>query len=333
MRFRSRVVIVAAVCMVACSDLGDPYVYKADCDRSTGSMDFGDVALGHFAERTLRVANSGNSDLKGELSLSDPQFTLVSAGGPFTIPPNGHIDVTLRYAPADTGFDRAVADLGTGCPPVDMIGTALPPPEGPQCVVDPPALHMGSIKINTTTERTFEVRNVGLIDFDVDVQNMDAGPFSITSGGGFANLPPGDTLRVTVQFAPTVANQYSTRIHIGSTCDTLAVDATGAPPFTVSYATQIQPIFNSRCVSCHALNGDGGLDLRAGFSYGNLVSVISPIYGVERVSPGNPDGSVLYGKITSNPVFGARMPPTGGLLTAAQRLQVRTWILEGAANN
>jgi hypothetical protein len=67
--------------MVACSDLGDPYVYKADCDRSTGSMDFGDVALGHFSERTLRVANSGNLDLKGELSLSDPQFTVVSAGG------------------------------------------------------------------------------------------------------------------------------------------------------------------------------------------------------------------------------------------------------------
>lgn len=333
MRFRSRVVIVAAVCMVACSDLGDPYVYKADCDRSTGSMEFGGVPLGHFSERTLRVANSGNTSLDGEIRISDPQFTVVSGGGPFSIPPDGHIDIKLRYAPQDTGYDRTVADLGTGCPPVGMVGTALPPPEGPQCVVDPPSLNMGSIKINTITEKTFEVRNVGLIDFDLGVVLRGSAPFAITAGQGFAHLNPGDTLRVTVQFAPTVAGSYTAGVRVGSTCDTLAVTGIGSPPFTVSYATQLQPIFNSRCVSCHALNGDGGLDLRTGFSYGNLVNVISPEYGVARVIPGDPDGSVLYGKITSNPVFGSRMPPSGTLLSPSQRNLFRTWILEGAVNN
>jgi len=333
MRLVSRVVMVAAVCLAACSDLGDPYLYRADCDRSTGGMDFGQVALGHFAERALLVANSGNTNLDGEVTLSDSQFTIVSGGGSFSIPPDGNIRVVLRYAPVDTGFDRAVADLGTGCPPVDLAGTALPPPEGPQCVLDPTSVSFGAIKINQTAEQTFQVRNVGLIDFNVDAQLIDAGPFEITSGAGFAALDPGDTLRVTVKFAPTVAGIYDTRLHIGSTCDTLAVNGTGSPPFTVSFAGQLQPIFNSRCTSCHSLNGDGGLDLRAGFSYANLVNVISVNYGVPRVIPGDPDGSVLYGKILGNPVFGARMPPTGAALTALQRQFVRTWILEGANNN
>jgi hypothetical protein len=333
MQVRSRIFIVAVVCVVACSDLGDPYVYKADCDRSTGSIEFGRVPLGHFSERILRIDNSGNLELKGDVTLSDPQFTVVAGGGPFSIPPDGHVDVKLRYAPQDTGYDQAVADLGTGCPPVGMVGTALPPPEGPQCVVDPPQLVFGNVKVNSSAQQMFEVRNVGLIDFNVDVHWLDTGPFEIISGAGFANVPPGDTLRVAVKFAPTVAGGYISRLHVGSSCDTLAVSGTGEPPFTVSYAGQIQPIFNNRCTSCHALNGDGGLDLRTGVSYGNLVNVPSQGYFILRVIPGDPDGSVLYGKVTGNSRFGARMPPTGLALTALQRQQIRTWILEGANNN
>jgi hypothetical protein len=335
MRPPFRVVIVVAACLAACSDLGDPYVYRADCDRSTGSVEFGNVPLGHFSERAVLIANSGNTNLDGEVTLSDSsQFAVVSGGGKFSIPPDGNIKVVLRYAPQDTGFDVAVADLGTGCPPVGLVGTALPPPEGPQCVVDPPRLNFGSIKINETAQETFQVRNVGLIDFDADVQLIDdAGPFEITSGAGFAALDPGDTLRVTVKFAPTVAANYATRLHIGSTCDTLAVNATASPPFTVSFATQIQPIFNSRCTSCHGQLADGALDLRPGLSYGNLVNVLSLAYDAIRVIPGDPDGSVLYGKITGNPVFGSRMPNTGAALSGVQKQLIRTWILEGANND
>jgi len=333
MRLRSRIFIVAIVCLVACSDLGDPYVYKTDCDRSTGGMNFGNVALGHFSDRALIIGNSGNVNLEGHVTLSDSQFTVISGSGSFSIPPDGSIRVVMRYAPLDTGLDRAVADLGTGCPPVDLTGAALPPLEGPQCVLDPASLAFGNIKSMQTAERFFEVRNVGLIDFNVDVQLIDDGPFEITAGGGFATLDPGDTVRVTVKFAPTSPGSYNTRVQIGSTCDTLAVTAVATSPFTVSYATQIQPIYNNRCISCHSLNGNGGLDLRASVSHANTINVLSPVYGAIRVIPGDPDNSLLYGKITGNPEFGGLMPPTGGILNAVQRQLFRTWILEGAQNN
>src|SRR6185436_7203619 len=144
---------------------------------------------------------------------------------------------------------------------------------------------------------------------------------------------PGDTVRVTVKFAPTSPGSYNTRVQIGSTCDTLAVTAVATSPFTVSYATQIQPIYNNRCISCHSLNGNGGLDLRASVSHANTINVLSPVYGAIRVIPGDPDNSLLYGKITGNPEFGGLMPPTGGILNAVQRQLFRTWILEGAQNN
>ena len=103
-------------------------------------------------------------------------------------------------------------------------------------------------------------------------------------------------------------------------------------PPTVTYSSDIQPLFTSRCVGCHGLNGSGDLDLRADLSYANLVNVVSPTYTAVRVIPLDPDNSVLFDKISGGTTFGSRMPP-GGVLSADDVAMVRTWISEGALDN
>ena len=44
---------------------------------------------------------------------------------------------------------------------------------------------------------------------------------------------------------------------------------------TVDYDTDIQPLWNANCTSCHGANGSGGLNLSTGQSYDNLVDVAS----------------------------------------------------------
>ena len=330
----SHALVLVLSLVAACSDLGDPYEYRADCDRAPGGIDFGWVSLGQFEDRTVVVANSGNTDLVGDVGLSDPNFTIMSGAGPFSLPPGEEFRVVLRYAPADTGMHRAEVELADQCGKVFIAGVGTPPPEGPQCVVDPPVLAFDPLVINQTAERTVEIRNAGLIDFDIDVALDAVGPFEIVSGGGFANLNPGDTVRVAVKFAPTSVGDYTVNLIVGSACDTLAVSGTGRSPFTVSYALQVQPIFNNRCVSCHGLFQDGGLDLRAAASYDELVNVVSTGYAPDkRVVPGDPVISVLFGKIMNTGDYGQRMPPTGATLPAANQQTIETWILEGANRN
>ncbi len=107
------------------------------------------------------------------------------------------------------------------------------------------------------------------------------------------------------------------------------------PPADVSFATQIQPVFNESC-SCHlTAAGPGGLDLRPGQSYGNLVNVFSSNYvGSTRVTPGSPDNSLLWIKVSDVPPaqFGDRMP-LGGSLNANDIAAIRAWIEEGAEEN
>jgi mono/diheme cytochrome c family protein len=102
-------------------------------------------------------------------------------------------------------------------------------------------------------------------------------------------------------------------------------------PTPVSFANQIQPIFDEKCVQCHGEGGFGGLDLRDGESHANLVDQVSNGYSPALlVSPGEPTESVLYGKVADTGQFGGVMPPSNGGLSAEQLGLIERWIEEGA---
>ncbi|MBC8395437.1 MAG: T9SS type A sorting domain-containing protein [Candidatus Marinimicrobia bacterium] len=98
----------------------------------------------------------------------------------------------------------------------------------------------------------------------------------------------------------------------------------------VDYATQIQPIWNSNCTSCHTSTHSSGLNLTTNNSFNELVDVASEgasYGGALRVASGDPGSSVLYDKITGGGTYGGQMPP-GGLMSASNQNLVQTWITE-----
>lgn len=86
-------------------------------------------------------------------------------------------------------------------------------------------------------------------------------------------------------------------------------------PTGISYAEQVQPIFNDKCVSCHS----GGLppDLSAEFSYDELIDG-------GFVDTDNPEDSELYQKLLGTHSSRA---------TEEEKLTILQWITEGALNN
>lgn len=104
---------------------------------------------------------------------------------------------------------------------------------------------------------------------------------------------------------------------------------------SISFAGDVQPIFNAHCVLCHGtlVPPPNNLDLRPGNSYANLVGRTSVGYAPNlRVSPGDTLASVLYGKVTGTN-FGEQMPPGFLLIPRPERDRIVAWIAEGAPNN
>lgn len=93
----------------------------------------------------------------------------------------------------------------------------------------------------------------------------------------------------------------------------------------VSYTKEIQPIFNSYCVTCHS-EQHAKLNLKSCCSYEQLLEIG---FSASYVDTAMVDNSNLYKHITGSLSL---MPPSGKL---SQDLidKIKNWIKQGAKNN
>ncbi|MEE9385279.1 MAG: hypothetical protein V3V08_17880 [Nannocystaceae bacterium] len=105
----------------------------------------------------------------------------------------------------------------------------------------------------------------------------------------------------------------------------------------VSHAAHLQPIWNARCVSgCHEPGGTWSFSpLTPEEAYATLVLAFPLQLPTQRfVVSGEPENSYLWRKVNGTHLDfgggGARMPPGGTSLDAAQLNLIVNWILDGA---
>jgi len=103
-----------------------------------------------------------------------------------------------------------------------------------------------------------------------------------------------------------------------SGCSNYEIPAAECPEGTsgVSFSGDIQPIFNSKCTTCHS--GAQAPDLREGWAYDELIDggyVAEPEFACE---------SILYQKFFDS---------HSGRLSDDQLMQILGWIQEGAQDN
>ena len=111
---------------------------------------------------------------------------------------------------------------------------------------------------------------------------------------------------------------------------------------TVSFAGDVQPIFNASCASagCHdggpgrpgPMGGKSSLDLTDGSSFASLLNATTNCGPV--VVPGDPEGSLLIGKLTGLALCTGSQMPKGDPPLADNLIDtIATWICQGAEDN
>lgn len=96
-----------------------------------------------------------------------------------------------------------------------------------------------------------------------------------------------------------------------------------AQALNISYAKDIQPIFQSRCASCHI-----GKAKSAGLNLGSYESLMAGSQDGPVIIAGDAGQSYLVEKITAG-----EMPKRGPKLTPAQIQLITDWVNAGAPNN
>ena len=98
----------------------------------------------------------------------------------------------------------------------------------------------------------------------------------------------------------------------------------------ISYALDIQPIFNLRCTSCHGSPGINDLNLSSFETLMEGNSVNGPV-----VIPYDADNSILYDVVANDQPasVSSRMPDGETPLNDTQINLIEDWINEGAKDN
>lgn len=311
--------LVALLAVAGCSDLGAPLRLLPHPEVSVTALDFGTVALSDTASRSVSVGNSGTADLHGNAAVSCPAFVIESGGGAFTVAPGAVHIVVVRFQPTGVGTESCQLTLGGGLPAIPLSGSGAFQATGALCVVSPASLDFGTLSLGQSKALTYKLFSVGTAAVILNVV-APCGGYEVLTGGGPSTLPPGDSLAVTVRFAPGAGGHFACIVENGPGCPELSVSGDA---LSVSFASQILPILNTRgCNNCHFFPAAS-----------ELINVVSPGHEPNvRIKPFDLAGSVLYGKVTGT-AYGISMPYGQPLIPAAERDLIKTWILEGAHDN
>jgi len=168
----------------------------------------------------------------------------------------------------------------------------------------------------------------------------ETGAGSETTVAATDSTGPGEGTTTTGAEGTTTTGEESTGPEPGTDSTTAADESssggesTTGEPFEEVFFPEVLAIIQAEC-SCHRSPMPAAqLDLSDDAAYDSLVNVPSgQAPGVNRVTPGDPDNSYLYLKLTGEQASvgggGTRMPQ-GGVLPDDQILLVRNWIGSGA---
>ena len=101
--------------------------------------------------------------------------------------------------------------------------------------------------------------------------------------------------------------------------ETVAAEAASG----VSFANDLEPIFDKRCLNCH-----GGEKTQKGLSLLSYKTLMAGSTNGQVVIPGDPDNSVLVQLIEAG-----KMPKRGPHLLPAEIEKIKAWVAAGTPNN
>ena len=181
----------------------------------TGSLDFGNIAVGAQVTRAINIFNTG------EVPIPIDPFIRENCSGfqlenpdPFLIQPGSNAAVSVIFIPPFAGTFNCALELGTLVEPQLMIGVAHDPDTN--WTVTPSSLDFGVLVEGASMTLPFVVQNTGEAAILLDVGLDDSsGFFHLDSPYGQFNLTPGSTRTFSVIFAPQAQGQFDAQVTLG----------------------------------------------------------------------------------------------------------------------
>jgi hypothetical protein len=213
------------------------------------SLSFGSVTVNTTSQAvTLVVTNGGGPVSIQQISSSLPEFVIISSAMPINLGPHGSASIQVVFRPdAARTFSGTIvlqtSRKNSATISISGTGTTVAPTPSPSYLLSANAssLNLGKMLVGTSTSQTLAVTNTGTGSVNISSVNISQATtgsgFSVSGFTGALTLAAGQSLPLTVSFAPTTPGIASGSLNVVSS-------ATNSPAVISLSGSGVQPMIS-----------------------------------------------------------------------------------------
>ncbi len=198
----------------ACHEGAETRAVQATAVVDTDLLDFGDVPVGEWRERKVRIRNVGYVPFSAIEALglaNNPSYEVeLGEGGNRVMPGESHV-VLVRFHPLTEGLSTETVHVATDAnqgaeAQVQVMGMGTPTQVG----IEPPLLDYETLEVES--ERTLEVTITNPVDLplSLSVGGTHAEPFTADT----VTIPPLSSIKVSTKYQPRALGAMGARLEI-----------------------------------------------------------------------------------------------------------------------
>ena len=192
---------------------------------SPGTVNFPDTVPGNDSPVTITVSNGGTADLTYSVAISGVDasyFTTTGSASPATIVPTGSDSFSVTFSPFAVGARSASLDISSSDPDnptvsISLSGTGVKPDV---LVSSTAPIDFGDVPVGSDSlPATITISNgntpyTSSLTVDLSLTGADAGQFYVTGVAGATVLNPGQSVIISIYYAPSAEGVAAATLNI-----------------------------------------------------------------------------------------------------------------------
>jgi Abnormal spindle-like microcephaly-assoc'd, ASPM-SPD-2-Hydin len=221
---------------------------------SSSNLNFGGVQVGSSRTLSVTASNGGKSNLTiSQASVSGTGFSFAGPWQPITLGPQQAATLSLTFSPQASGSTSGSMSLASLNPignsgkqrpnntTITLSGTGINTAAATApgyLAANPVSVSFGSIQVGSNQTQYVALTNSGASSLTISQATISGGGFALSGFNSSETLAPGQSLTLTIVFAPTASgNTNGTLTFVSDASDanlTLPLSGNGVSPGQLS---------------------------------------------------------------------------------------------------
>jgi len=190
---------------------------QAQISAVPGTAGFGSVSTGTSNSQTIELTNNGTASLViSGATVSGAGFTITGLSTPLTIPTGSNKTFNAVFTPTVAGAVTGSISLTSNAPnspfTIALSGTGA---AGTHLLTFSTSnLSFGSVNVGSNSDLSAALTNTGNSSVTISAANISGAGFTVSGVSSGETLSAGQSIPVTIQFAPSTAGAVSGNVSL-----------------------------------------------------------------------------------------------------------------------